>query len=119
MRHHLAQPPNTKQSAQSKSDNNKLKTNSVWDAAPSIVLATEGYDKSEPGNIGAGFEISIRGLVELIIKFTGFEGEIVWDATKPDGQPRRMLDVSRAEREFGFMAKVEFEEGRRVHCGGL
>ncbi len=69
--------------------------------------------KSEPVNIGAGFEISIRELVELIVKFTEFEGEIVWDATKLDGQPRRMLDVSRAEREFGFGAKVGFEEGLR------
>ena len=75
------------------------------DAAQVIVLATEGYDKSEHVNIGAGFEISIRELVELIVMFTGFDGEIVWDATKPDGQPRRMLDVSRGEREFGFRAQ--------------
>ena len=75
------------------------------------MLATEGYDKSDPVNIGAGFEISIKELVELIGKFTGFEGEIVWDATKRDVQPRGMLDVSRAGRECGWRAKVGFEEG--------
>ncbi len=81
------------------------------DAARAIVLATERYNKSEPVNMEAGFEISIKELVELIVKLTGFEGEIVWYATKPDGQPGRMLDVSRAEKEFGFRAKVGFEEG--------
>jgi len=85
----------------------------VEHASPSIVLAAEGYDKSEPVNIGAGFEISIKELVELIVKFTGFEGEIVWDSTKPDGQPRRCLDVSKAKKEFGFMAKIGFEDGLR------
>ncbi len=80
-------------------------------SARAIVLATERHNKSEPVNIGAGFEISIKDLVELIVKLTGFKREVIWDATKPDGQPRKMLDVSRAEREFGFRAKVGFEEG--------
>ena len=81
------------------------------DAARAIVLATERYNKSEPVNIGAGFEISIKELVDLIVKLTGFKGDIIWDTTKPDGQPRRCLDVSRAEREFGFSAKTPFERG--------
>lgn len=83
----------------------------VEDAARAIVLAAERYDKSEPVNIGAGFEISIKELVDLIVELTGFNGEIIWDMTKPDGQPRRRLDVSRAESEFGFRAKMGFEEG--------
>ncbi len=83
----------------------------VDDAARGIVLAAEKYDKSEPVNLGAGFEISIKDLVQLIVKLTGFKGQIVWDTTKPDGQPRRCLDVSRAQTEFGFKAKVGFEEG--------
>jgi GDP-L-fucose synthase len=81
------------------------------DAAEGIVLATEKYDKPEPVNIGAGFEIKIKDLVDLIVKLTGFKGKVVWDATQPDGQPRRMLDTSRAEKEFGFKAQVSFEEG--------
>lgn len=83
----------------------------VEDAADGIVLATEKYNKPDPVNIGAGFEISIKNLVNLIAKLMNFEGEIKWDNTKPDGQPRRMLDVSRAEKEFGFRAKTNFEEG--------
>lgn len=83
----------------------------VEDCAEAILLATEKYNKPDPVNIGAGFEISIKDLVELIAKLTGFEGEIVWDISKPDGQPRRMLDTSKAEREFGFKAKTNFEEG--------
>lgn len=83
----------------------------VEDAAEGILLATEKYNKSEPVNLGAGFEISIKDLVELIAKLTGFEGKIVWDTTKPDGQPRRRLDTSKAEKEFGFKAKTSFEEG--------
>jgi GDP-L-fucose synthase len=83
----------------------------VEDAAEGILLATEHYDKPDPVNLGAGFEISIKDLVELIVKLTGFKGEIIWDITKPDGQPRRCLDVSRAETEFGFRAKMGFEEG--------
>lgn len=85
----------------------------VEDAAEGIILACERYDKPDPANLGAGFEITIRDLVELIAKLTGFTGKIVWDASKPDGQPRRMLDTSRAEKEFGFVAKVSFEEGLR------
>jgi GDP-L-fucose synthase len=83
----------------------------VEDAARGIILATEKYNKLEPINIGAGFEIKIKDLVELIAELTGFEGEIRWDITKPDGQPRRCLDVSRAKEEFGFEAKVDFREG--------
>ena len=83
----------------------------VEDAAEGIILATERYNKPEPVNLGAGFEIKIKDLVELIAEFTGFEGEISWDTTKPDGQPRRCLDVSRAKKEFGFEAKTDFREG--------
>jgi len=83
----------------------------VEDAAEGILLATEKYNKPEPINLGAGFEISIKDLVELIAKLTGFEGKIVWDRTKPDGQPRRCLDTSKAYKEFGFKAKTPFEEG--------
>lgn len=83
----------------------------VEDAAEAIILATEKYNKSEPVNIGAGFEISIRDLIQFIVKLTGFEGKIVWDKSKPDGQPRRCLDASRASREFGFKARTKFEEG--------
>jgi GDP-L-fucose synthase len=82
----------------------------VEDAAEGILLATERYNKPEPINLGAGFEISIKDLVELIVKLTGFKGRITWDTSKPDGQPRRMLDVTRAEKEFGFRAKTHFEE---------
>ena len=83
----------------------------VEDAAEAIILAMETYDKSEPVNIGAGFEISIKDLVELIVELSGYKGKIVWDQTKPDGQPRRMLDTSRARSEFGFRAKTDFREG--------
>jgi len=85
----------------------------VEDAAEAIVLAAERYDDSEPVNLGAGHEISIRDLVGIIAKLTGFEGRIAWDASKPDGQPRRMLDTSRAARSFGFVARTPFEEGLR------
>jgi len=85
----------------------------VEDCAEAIVLATERYNKPEPVNLGAGFEISIKELVELIAEFTGFKGKIIWDTSKPDGQPRRSLDTSRAEEEFGFKAKTLFEEGLR------
>lgn len=83
----------------------------VEDCAEGIILATERYDKPEPVNLGAGFEISIKDLVNLITKLTEFKGKIIWDPTNPDGQPRRSLDISRAEKEFGFKAKVSFEEG--------
>ena len=85
----------------------------VEDAAEAIVLATEKYNKSEPVNVGAGFEIKISELVKLIAELTGFKGKIVWDKNLPDGQPRRMLDTSRALKEFGFKAKTKFEEGLR------
>jgi len=83
----------------------------VEDAAEGIILATEKYNKSEPINLGAGFEISIKDLVELIAKLTRFKGKIIWDTTKPDGQPRRCLDVLKAHREFGFKRRTEFVEG--------
>lgn len=85
----------------------------VEDAAEGIVLAAERYDKPDPVNLGSGREISIRDLVELIAKLTGFRGKLVWDASQPDGQPRRMLDTSRAKQEFGFGARTSFEEGLR------
>ena len=85
----------------------------VEDAARAIVLATERYNKPDPVNLGAGKEISIRDLVTLIKEQTGFTGEIHWDTTKPDGQPRRCLVTSRAEKEFGFVAQVPFSEGLR------
>ena len=83
----------------------------VDDAADAIILATKRYNKSEPVNIGAGFEIKIKDLVALIVKLTGFKGRIIWDKTQPDGQPRRMLDTSKAAKEFGFKAKTGFEKG--------
>ena len=83
----------------------------VEDAAEGIILATEKYNKPDPVNLGAGFEISTKNLVELIAKLTNFKGKIIWDASKPDGQPRRKLDTSRAEKEFGFKAKTNLEEG--------
>ena len=85
----------------------------VEDAAEAIALATERYDGSEPVNLGSGEEISIRELAELIAAEVGFRGEIVWDTTQPNGQPRRRLDVSRAERLFGFRAKHPFRDGVR------
>jgi GDP-L-fucose synthase len=85
----------------------------VEDAAEAIVLATERYDEPEPVNIGAGFEISIKELVELIADLTGFQGRIVWDTNKPNGQPRRCLDTTRAWEAFGFQAKADFREGLR------
>jgi len=83
----------------------------VEDCAEAIVLATEKYDKPDPVNIGAGFEISIKDLAEKIRQIIGFKGKIVWDTTKPDGQPRRCLDTKKAEKEFGFKARVRFDEG--------
>ncbi len=83
----------------------------VEDAAEGIVLATEKYNKTDPVNLGAGFEIKIKDLVKLLVKLMNFKGKIVWDKTKPDGQPRRMLDTSKAYKEFGFKAKTKFEEG--------
>lgn len=83
----------------------------VDDAAEGIVLATERYDGAEPVNLGSGREITIKDLTETVCRLMEYAGEIRWDVTKPDGQPRRRLDVSRAEQEFGFCAKVGFEEG--------
>ncbi|HPO44272.1 MAG TPA: GDP-L-fucose synthase [Spirochaetota bacterium] len=85
----------------------------VEDCAEAVVLATERYESPEPVNIGAGFEISIKDLAEKIAALAGFKGVLEWDASKPDGQPRRMLDTSRAEREFGFKARTGFDEGLR------
>ena len=83
----------------------------VEDAAEGIVLATEKYDKPDPVNLGAGFEISIRELYGLVCELVGFDGVVEWDTSRPDGQPRRCLDTSRAKREFGFEAKTDFREG--------
>jgi len=83
------------------------------DAALGIALASERYNDSEPVNLGAGMEISIKDLAELIAKLTGFDGRITWDTSKPNGQPRRGLDVSRAQKYFGFQAQMPFEDGLR------
>jgi GDP-L-fucose synthase len=84
------------------------------DAAEGILFSTELYNGGEPVNIGAGFEITIKELAEKIAKLTGFEGELRWDSSQPDGQPRRRLDVSRAKKLFGFEAKMPFEEGLKA-----
>jgi GDP-L-fucose synthase len=83
----------------------------VEDAAIGIIKAAESYNKADPVNLGAGFEITIKQLAVLIKKLSGYKGRIVWDKTKPDGQPRRMLDVGKAKAEFGFVAKMSFEKG--------
>ena len=83
----------------------------VEDAAEGVLLASERYNESDPVNLGSGSEISIRELVNLIARLTGFEGEVSWDTSKPDGQPRRWLDASKAEELFGFRATTTFEEG--------
>ena len=83
----------------------------VEDAAEAIVKATEEYNSSDPVNIGAGFEISIRDLANLIVELTGFKGKLSWDVTKPDGQPRRMLDTTRAQSAFNFKSQTDFREG--------
>lgn len=85
----------------------------VEDAAAGIVLAAERYNSSEPVNLGSAFEISIKDLTETIARLTGFGGKIMWDTSKPNGQPRRKLDTSRAEVSFGFVSRVDFEEGLR------
>jgi GDP-L-fucose synthase len=81
------------------------------DAALGIVMGTQYYDEAEPVNLGTGYEISIKDLVELICELMGFEGEIVWETDKPNGQPRRCLDTERAKEKFGFTAQVEFKQG--------
>lgn len=83
----------------------------VDDAARGLVLAAERYNKPDPVNLGSGMEITIRDLVSLIQELTGYSGEIVWDRSKPDGQPKRCLDVSRARQEFGFEAQMPFKDG--------
>jgi GDP-L-fucose synthase len=85
----------------------------VQDAAEGIVLATERYNESAPVNLGSAFEISIKELAELIVRLTGFPGKLIWDPTKPNGQPRRKLDTRRAKEKFGFESRVPFEEGLR------
>jgi GDP-L-fucose synthase len=85
----------------------------VEDAADGIVTAAEKYNGAEPVNLGSGYEISIKDLAEMITRLTGFEGKLVWDTSKPNGQPRRGLDVSRAKKYFGWEAKTPFEEGMR------
>jgi GDP-L-fucose synthase len=97
----------------------------VEDCARALVLAAERYDGAEPVNVGAGFEVSMRELAAKIAELTGWRGTIEWDSTRPNGQPRRSLDVSRAERLFGFRAQMQFEEGLRrtiawyrAHHGG-
>jgi GDP-L-fucose synthase len=85
----------------------------VEDAAEGILLAAEHYNGSEPVNLGSGMEIRIKDLAQMISRLTGFEGELVWDTTKPNGQPRRVIDTNRAEQYFGFRAQTPFEEGLR------
>lgn len=91
----------------------------VEDAAEGIVLATERYDKPEPVNLGSGEEIKIKDLADLIKRLTGYQGAIIWDTTKPNGQPRRLLDVSRAEREFGFKASSSLTERLAAMIGTI
>ena len=85
----------------------------VDDAAEAIALATERYESPEPVNLGSGVEIPIKDLAELIARLSGFEGQLRWNPSKPDGQPRRSLDTTRAERAFGFSASIDLEEGLR------
>ena len=83
----------------------------IDDAARGIILATEYYNKPDPVNLGSGSEITIRDLVNLIQELTGYDGKVHWDTTKPDGQPKRRLNVSRAKEEFGFEAQMSFRKG--------
>ncbi len=83
----------------------------VDDAVRGIILSAEKYNKSEPVNLGSAFELTIKQLVDIITRETGFKGKVVWDTSKPNGQPRRKLDVSRAKNEFGFLSKISFDEG--------
>jgi GDP-L-fucose synthase len=89
----------------------------VEDAAEGILLAAEKYNAAEPMNLGSGIEISIKDLVGMISALTGFNGRLVWDESKPNGQPRRGLDISRAEKYIGFRAGTPFEEGLRRTIG--
>lgn len=86
----------------------------VENSAEGILLAAEKYNKSEPVNLGAGFEVKIKDLITLIARLTGFKGEIIWDKTMPDGQPRRSLDTAKALKEFGFKAKTSLEDGLKT-----
>ena len=88
----------------------------VEDAARGIVLAAEKYNSSEPVNLGTGREVSIKELVHMLFKIIGFEGRIVWDVSRPGGQPRRCVNADRARKEFGFEAQVSLEEGLRRTC---
>jgi len=83
----------------------------VGDVVEGILLAAERYDKSDPVNLGSSYEVTIKELVDIIVAATGFTGKVTWDSSKPDGQPRRKLDVTRAEKEFGFRSQTSFEEG--------
>jgi GDP-L-fucose synthase len=83
----------------------------VKDAAEGIILAAEKYNKPDPINLGSGVEITIKDLAELVAKLVGFKGEIIWDESKPDGQPRRRLDINKARKEFGFEAKTDLRDG--------
>lgn len=85
----------------------------VEDAAEGILLAAERYNSSDPVNLGSSYEISIKDLTETIVRLTGFTGQVVWDSSKPNGQPRRKLDVARARERFGFASRTTFEEGLR------
>jgi GDP-L-fucose synthase len=85
----------------------------VEDAAEAIVLAAECYEKADPVNLGTGWEVRIWDLVHLIARLVGYQGEIAWDSARPDGQPRRCLDTTRARMEFGFQARTSLEEGLR------
>ncbi len=89
----------------------------VEDAAEGILAATEKYNSSDPVNLGSGYEISIKDLAEMIVRQTGYQGKLVWDTEKPNGQPRRGLDVSRARERFGWSAQVSFEEGMQRTIG--
>jgi len=86
----------------------------VKDAAEGILHATEIYDKGDPVNLGSGLEIRIKDLLQMIVRLTGFEGKIVWDISKPNGQPRRKLNIDRAREKIGFEAKTSFEEGLKT-----
>jgi GDP-L-fucose synthase len=85
----------------------------VDDCAEALVRAAERYDSSDPVNVGAGFEISIRALSELVAKLVGYDGKLRWDTSRPNGQPRRMLDTTLAQERFGFRATTSMEEGLR------
>lgn len=86
----------------------------VDDVVEGILLASERYDKSDPVNLGSSYEVTIKDLVDIIVVATGFTGEVTWDTSKPDGQPRRKLDVTRAEKEFDFLSQTSFEDGLRT-----